>query len=189
MKSSFAEFPTLNFKITWRPFQLNPKMPKEGMDRNLYLETKFGGKENALKTYKSINEMGLKNNIHFQFEKIKKTPNSFASHKLLALANKFDKQTEVVETIFYSYFIEGVDIGNLNELIKISKQHKIFDKNTENYLVSSEDKKSLLGEESHARELGIQGVPCFIVNKEIVLFGAQDKDNFVNIFKSIVNDN
>ena len=62
-------------------------------------------------------------------------------------------------------------------------------KNTENYLVSSEDKKSLLGEESHARELGIQGVPCFIVNKEIVLFGAQDKDNFVNIFKSIVNDN
>ena len=75
----------MKFDLIWRPFQLNPDMPKEGMDRQRYLELKFGGKENARQTYQSIYDAGLSNDIHFQFEKISTTPNSFASHKLLSL--------------------------------------------------------------------------------------------------------
>ena len=163
-------------------------MPKEGMDRERYLELKFGGKENAKKTYQSIYNAGLSNDIHFQFEKILTIPNSFASHKLLALAYQFDKQTSVVETLFYNYFIEGIDIGDYNKLLQIAKQHKIYDKQTLLYLQSDQDRKNLLEEETHARELGIQGVPCFIINKEFVLFGAQDKKNFLDIFHKIKNE-
>jgi len=163
-------------------------MPQNGIDRQQYLEIKFNGKKNARNTYKKIYEEGLKHNIHFQFEKIKITPNSFSSHKLLALAFKFNKQTIVLESLFYEYFIEGVDIGNHNELIRIAKMHKIFDKNTLKYLESDKDKDNLLGEEKYARELGIQGVPCFIMNKEIVLFGAQNKKNFIEIFNKLSNE-
>ena len=170
------------FDILWRPFQLNPDMPLEGIDRKQYLKNKFGGKEKAQKTYQLIYNAGLKNGIHFQFEKINKTPNSFASHKLLALAHKYNKQDDVIEGLFYSYFIEGIDIGNVNELIKIAKQNNIFDKKTLNYLESDEDRKNLLAEESQARDLGINGVPCFIINKEYVLFGAQNTDKFLEIF-------
>ena len=180
-----VECPNIKYNLIWRPFQLNPKMPSEGMDRKKYLEIKFKGKEKASSAYQSIYEAGLKSDIHFQFDKIFKTPNTFSSHKLLALAYKFGKQTEVVETLFYNYFIEGEDISNLDELIRIAKQHNLPSLDSFEYLRSNEDNKNLLAEESHARELGITGVPCFIINKKFILFGAQDKKNFVDIFNKI----
>ena len=185
LKSAIAECSNVKFDLIWRPFQLNPKMPLEGMDRKKYLEVKFNGKNNALRSYKSIYEAGLKNDIYFQFDKILTTPNTFSSHKLLALAFKFEKQTEVVETLFYDYFIEGVDIGNLDELIRIAKQHNLSSLDNFEYLSSNEDSDNLLAEEKHARELGIKSVPCFIINKQFILFGAQDKKNFLDIFNKI----
>ena len=185
LKSAMAEYSNVEFKLIWRPFQLNPTISLEGLDRKKYLESKFNGKVNASRTYKSIYAAGLKNDIHFQFDKIFTTPNTFASHKLLALAYKFEKQTEVVETLFYDYFIEGVNIGNLDELIRIAKQHNLLSENNFQYLSSNEDNDNLLAEEKHARELGIKGVPCFIINKQFILFGAQDKKNFLDIFNKI----
>ena len=188
LKDAINEFSNGDFKLIWRPFQLNPDMPLEGMERKKYLELKFGGKENAKNTYESIYQTGVINNIYFQFEKILVTPNSFASHKLLALAHNSNKQTEVVESLFYNYFIEGINIGNIKELIRIAKQHYIFTKDTSQYLKSHEDIDNLLAEETHARELGVKGVPCFIINKEFVLFGAQDSKIFLDIFNSIANE-
>lgn len=188
LKLAIAGFSYSDFKLTWRPFQLNPHMPIEGMDRQKYLEKKFNGKETSKKIYKTIYAEGLKYNIHFQFDKISITPNSFASHKLLALAYKANIQTEIMESLFYDYFIEGIDIGNYEELIRISKLHNIYDNKTLDYLKSEEDKENLLAEEKYARELGIKGVPCFIVNKKFVLFGAQDKNRFLDIFNKIHNE-
>ncbi|MDC0037893.1 DsbA family oxidoreductase [Alphaproteobacteria bacterium] len=189
LKDAISDFSSDNFNLIWRPFQLNPDMPIEGMERKKYLELKFGGKNNYKSIYKNIYNVGLKNNIHFQFDKIAKTPNSFASHKLLALAHKSKKQTQIVETLFYNYFIEGVDIGDIKELLRIAKQHNIYQDDTYIYLQSKKDRANLLAEESHAKELGVTGVPCFIINKEFVLFGSQDKKNFLEIFHSINNVN
>ena len=172
------------FSILWRPFQLNPDMPIEGMDRKSYLSNKFGSEELATKSYDIISKAGLENGIHFQFDKIKKTPNSFASHKLLAIAHKFKKQSQIIESLFYAYFIEGLDIGDINVLIMIAKQHNIYDNKILNYIKSNQDKKSLLADENQARTLGVKGVPCFIINKSYVLFGAQDKNKFLNLFKN-----
>ena len=163
-------------------------MPIEGMDRQKYLEKKFNGKETSKKIYKTIYAEGLKYNIHFQFDKISITPNSFASHKLLALAYKANIQTEIMESLFYDYFIEGIDIGNHEELIRIAKLHNIYDDRTSDYLTSEEDKQNLLAEEEYAQELGVKGVPCFIINKEFVLFGVQDKQRFLDILKKIHNE-
>ena len=139
--------------MTWRPFQLNPQMPNEGMERKTYLELKFGSKENAENIYKKIENEGKLTNIYFQFNKIKKTPNSFLSHKLLAYAHIKQKQTEVLESLFYQYFIEGNDIGNLKILLQISKQTKIFDNDIEAYLISNRDSENLLHEEKYARKI------------------------------------
>lgn len=181
-------FTNISFKIVWRPFQLNPKMPLEGMERNKYLESKFSGKNGVKKNYNLIYQTGLKHNIHFQFNKILLTPNSFYSHKLLALAYEANIQTEVLETLFYNYFIEGINIGKLEELTRIAKQHKIYSINTLEYLKSDKDNNHLLEEENHARELGIQGVPCFIFNKKYVIFGVQSKKEFIAVIKNISNE-
>jgi predicted DsbA family dithiol-disulfide isomerase len=189
LKDSIKEFSKNDFNLIWRPFQLNPDMPLNGMERQKYLEAKFNGKKNAVNVYKKIKDVGLINNIYFQFDKIFITPNSFASHKLLALAYKLKVQNKVVETLFYDYFIEGINIGNIKELIRISKLHNIFNENTFDYLQSDQDNENLLAEEAQARQLGIKGVPCFIINKQFVLYGAQDKKIFIDIFNRILNDN
>jgi len=185
LKSAINSASQFKYELVWRPFQLNPDMPNEGMQRQQYLESKFGGKQKAKDTYQTIYNVGIENNIHFQFEKIVTTPNSFASHKLLAIAHKLNKQSSVAEALFYSYFIEGIDIGNMEELVIIAKQHNIYDNTTLKYLKSDEDKDNLLAEELQARKLGIKGVPCFIINGEFVLFGAQDKNFFLDIFHKI----
>ena len=160
-------------------------MPVEGMERQKYLDQKFGGKDNAKNVYDDIYKAGKEIGIYFQFDKISVTPNSFASHKLLALAYKLNKQNEVMNSLFFSYFIEGKNIGNKEILINIAKQHRIFNIQISDYFFSDEDNEHLLNEEKHAKELGVKGVPCFIINKKFVLYGAQTKENFINIFNSI----
>ena len=172
----------------WRPFQLNPDMPLEGIDRQQYLTAKFGGEDDARSVYQRIEDEGKKNKIYFQFNKIAKTPNSFFSHKLLAYAHNKKKQTQVLELLFYKYFIECEDIGNLDVLIKVSKDADIYDQQIEKYIISKEDNNSLLNEEKQAKNIGINGVPCFIFNKEIVVNGAQPTKNFIQIINSLNNN-
>ena len=155
------------------------------MDRDEYLNKKFGGKDKAQEVYKKIQDEGKLSDIHFQFKKIKLTPNSFLSHKLLAFAYKKNKQNDVLESIFFQYFIEGEDIGNVNTLIAIAKQTKLYENGIENYLLSNEDNKNLLNEANQAKAIGISGVPCFIFDKEFVVNGAQPTENFINIIKSL----
>ena len=157
-------------------------MPLEGINRKLYYKKKFGGDDQALKMYNNIKEVGKKNGIFFQFDKIIKTPNSFFSHKLLALGYKEGRQNEIIESIFYAYFIEGRDIGNINELVNIAEQFNINKHEASNYILSSKDRKGLLKEEIQAKNMGIKSVPCFIFNKKYVIFGAQEKKNFLDIF-------
>ncbi len=163
-------------------------MPPEGVDRELYLNSKFGSPQKAQSIYKRIEEEGKLNNIFFQFNKIKKTPNTFLSHKLLAFAHSKNKQNQVLELLFYKYFIEGEDIGKLEILINISKEAGIYEKNIKNYILSDKINNSLLNEEKQAKEIGINSVPSFIFNKEYVVNGAQPSENFIKIIDSLNHD-
>ena len=147
-------------------------MPSVGMDRQQYLSNKFGSEDNANSVYQRIADEGEKNKIFFQFNKIAKTPNSFLSHKLLAYAHNKNKQTKVLELLFYKYFIEGEDIGSVNVLINAAKDADIYDENIEKYIIS-------------AKDIGINSVPCFIFNKKIVVNGAQPTKNFIQIIESL----
>ena len=160
-------------------------MPKEGMNRDEYLNKKFGGREQAVRVYKNIEDEGKLANIHFQFKKIKITPNSFLSHKLLAFAFNKQQQNEVLEAIFFHYFIEGKNIGNLEIIIEIAKQTNLYEKGIEKYLLSEKDNENLLNEAKQANDIGISGVPCFIFNKEFVVNGAQPTKSFINIINSL----
>ena len=163
-------------------------MPSVGMNRQQYLSNKFGSQDNANSVYQRIADEGEKNKIFFQFNKIAKTPNSFLSHKLLAYAYNLNKQTKVLELLFYKYFIEGQDIGSLNVLINAAKDADIYDENIEKYIISKKDNDSLLNEEKQAKNIGINSVPCFIFNKEIVITGAQPTKNFIQIIDSLNNN-
>ena len=126
-----------NFEIIYVPFQLNPEMPMEGMDRSEYVINKFGSIKNASPMYFNMIQEAKKETIDIKLEKIQKTPNTILSHVLIDLARRNNVQTEIVFEIFLEYFVKGTDIGEKNNLIKIGTNYGI----KEDLLVNELDSK------------------------------------------------
>ena len=120
LERALAERPQLDLTLNWRTFQLNPDMPAEGMDRQRYLEVKFGGSDNAKAIYDQVRAAGESEGIDFAFEAMTRTPNTIASHRLIRYAAKAGSenghQNTVVQALFDAYFLRGEDIGDLDVL-------------------------------------------------------------------------
>jgi len=185
LENALNKYKNLVIKQTWRPFQLNPGMPPNGMDRQEYLISKFGSSDAAKTVYENIYEEGVKEGINFNFDLIEVTPNSFNSHRLLALAYKVDIQEKVLDDLFESYFLHGKNIGDPNILLQIAIKHNINAEEFKSYLSDQENIEPLANEAIQAKKMGINSVPTFIVNRQIVINGAQTSENFELIFEKL----
>jgi predicted DsbA family dithiol-disulfide isomerase len=125
LNNALKKFSNIKFDIRHIPFQLNPDMPAEGISREKYLEIKFGGKDNAAPMYENMRLKAKESGMNFNLEKINKTPNTVLSHLLIILSEQFNLGNEIKEKIYQSYFVDGLDIGNLDILINIAKQNNI----------------------------------------------------------------
>ena len=169
--------------LRWRAFQLNPDMPSEGIERNRYLTLKFGGAERARQLYENIRKVGATVGIDFDFDKIARTPNTLQAHRLIRYANGTAQSDTVIEQLFFRYFVEGGTIDDTGNLIQIAVEAGLEEAAVTTYLSSDEDLNEVRLEDSAARRLGIQGVPCFIVNNQYALSGAQEPEAFFPIFE------
>jgi predicted DsbA family dithiol-disulfide isomerase len=169
-----------NIHVTWRPFQLNPTMPLDGMDRTAYLKAKFGSLEAFGRMEEELLAAGADEQIPFAFEKIARTPNTFAAHRLVWYAAQQGKQDEVVETLFRAYFLEGKNIGDLKILTHVAGEAGLDQVETETFLASEKGVVEVKGEEAIGRRLGISGVPYFVFNGRISIYGAQLPDIIVS---------
>ena len=185
LENALNKYKNLKIKQTWRPFQLNPGMPPDGMDRQEYLISKFGSSDAAKTVYENIYEEGVKEGINFNFDLIEVTPNSFNSHRLLALAYNANMQEKVLDDLFESYFLHGKDIGDPNILLQIAIKHNIDAEEFKSYLSDQENIEPLANEEIQAKKMGISSIPTFIINKQIVINGAQTSENFELIFEKL----
>ena len=185
LNDALKKFPNFKFDVHHTPFQLNPDMPTEGISRDKYLEIKFGGKDYAASMYENMKLKAKESGLNFNFEKIKKTPNTVLSHLLINLSKQFNLQNEIIEKIYKSYFIDGIDIGDVKILTNIAKENNIpenvftnfiNDRNTENI-----NSKILI-----AKEKGINGVPFFEIGKDFIS-GSQSSIQLENVIKSNIN--
>ena len=165
-----------NYEIIYVPFQLNPNMPGEGMSRVDYVNSKFGSKENAQDMYDNMVQQAKQENLQFRLEKIKKTPNTVLSHVLIDLARHTNKQKEIVFEIFSNYFIYGIDIGDINNLIKIGTNHGIKKEMLISEFESKKNKEKVERMDTIGRKMGITGVPFYVFNEKILISGAQPHD-------------
>jgi len=174
-------FPKTNFEIEHIPFQLNIDIPKEGIERDKYLEIKFGGKKFAQQMYDQMTSDAKKEGLNFNLKDIKKTPNTVFSHLLIELAKQNNLQNEVKEKIYQSYFIEGLDIGNKEILINIGKKFNINEDTINNFF----NPKNIEKVNSYimvAKERKINGVPFFEIGANFVS-GAQSSANLESTIK------
>ena len=175
-------------RVTWRPFQLNPTMPKEGMDRTAYLEAKFGSLDAFRQLEEHVQAAGVSEQITFAFEKIARTPNTFAAHRLIWLGEREGCQDAVVDALFRGYFEEGADIGSSAVLVQLAAQAGLPDESVERLLRSDEGTAEVKAEESAGHKLGIRGVPYFVLDGTYAISGAQPVDIFVSALKRVAGD-
>ena len=169
--------------VTWRPFQLNPTMPSDGMDRAAYLKAKFGSLEAFGQMKEQLLAAGADEQIPFAFEKIQRTPNTFAAHRLVWYAAQQGKQDAMVETLFRGYFLEGKNIGDLKTLAHVAAEAGLDRTETEEFLASEKGVVEVEAEEAVGRRLGIRGVPYFVINGAVAISGAQPPDIFVSVIQ------
>jgi len=174
--------------ISWRPFQLNPDMPPEGMTSDDYVRAKFGGGDRPRQIYQAIAESGREAGIEFQFSRIRRTPNTVLSHRLIHWSAKQERQEEVVGELFRAYFEDGLDIGNLEVLTDCARRAGLDQELAHKYLQSDEGRQEVVASDVYARRLGINGVPCFIVNRKYAVSGAQPPSAFVEVFNLAERD-
>jgi predicted DsbA family dithiol-disulfide isomerase len=167
-------------QVTWRPFQLNPTMPLDGMDRSTYLKAKFGSLEAFGRMEEQLLAAGADERIPFAFEKIERTPNTFAAHRLVWYAAQQGKQDDIVEALFRAYFLEGKNIGDVKTLTHVAAEAGLDRTETEEFLESEKGVVEVKAEEAVGRQLGIRGVPYFVFNGTVSISGAQPPDIFVS---------
>jgi predicted DsbA family dithiol-disulfide isomerase len=182
LERALRQRPQQELQIRWRAFQLNPGMPAGGMDRQAYLDAKFGGPDRARAIYDAVLAAGSGEGIHFAFDRIKRTPNTLLSHRLVRYASVIGMQDRVLDGIFHGYFVEGRDIGSAQVLAEIAEESGLDGKDVADYLGGDADADSVLAEDSLARRAGINGVPCFIFNTRFALSGAQEPEAFFQLF-------
>jgi predicted DsbA family dithiol-disulfide isomerase len=159
-------------EIRWLPFQLNPDMPKEGMPRAEYRKAKFGSLERSRALDARVIAEGKSEGIDFAFERIQRTPNTLAAHRLIALA---ENQSAVVDALFKAYFEEAKDIGEPEVLADIAAKCTV-----EGWPEQARDVSEL---EERVRELGISAVPTFIFDRKLGVSGAYPPESLAEAMR------
>ena len=182
LERAIAMRPEMVPEINWYPFQLNPEIPEEGIERELYLSLKFGGIERAKEIYRAVGEASASEDLDFNLSAIKRMPNSLRSHRLLHFSKIKNAQHAVVENLFRSYFFHGTDIGSVESLLEIAKDSGLDPKQVRCYLESDEDLELVQNQDIQSRKMGVSGVPCFIIADEYAISGAQEPEVFLQVF-------
>jgi predicted DsbA family dithiol-disulfide isomerase len=168
--------PDLLFELYWRPFLLNPDMPRHGMARPDYVIRKFGGEERARRLYAAITETGHGEGIAFRFDRIRRTPCSVDAHRLVRLAARHGRADAMVEQLFAAHFTDGLDIGETAVLAGLAVAVGLDPRAARDFLESDREADMVHAENPRAHRLGINGVPCFVIGGRHAIAGAQEPE-------------
>jgi len=179
--------PSIKVEVDWKPFQLDATLPPEGKDRQLYLSEKFGGKTSADAKYAQIRSAGADENIPFDFDAIKVSPNTLNAHRVIAWAGEagHHRQDRVVDRLFEAYFTEGKNIGDKAVLASLAGDAGMDPSAVATRLETEEGLDEARQAVDHAHQIGVTGVPCFIIEQKYGVSGAQDPNTLANAIAQI----
>lgn len=172
-------------QVNFKPFELNPDIPMEGVNHLEYLSRKFGNRSRVLAVHDQLAEMGLREGVEFHFDQIRLSPNTFQAHRLIWLAGKQGSAREIAKRLFLAFFAEGKNIGDLEELILLGTEAGIQTGQLREFFEGQEGASEVRALEQQSYEGGISGVPAFIIQDQYLVRGAQGAEVFRDIFQKI----
>lgn len=166
-------------EIRYRAFQLDPTTPVEGLPFRETMAKKFGSAgTDILRMFGQVEQAGKAAGVPFDFSKVEYMPNTLLSHQLYSLVPR-ERQAELVEAIYKAYFEDGRNIGDIEVLLEIGEAFGLERESTRERLVNKEKLQQVEKDLAFAKEVGITGVPFFIINNKFALSGAQPPHVFV----------
>lgn len=177
----------LAVSVTFRPYQLNPDMPPEGVDHKKHLAEKLGGTDAVDRAHDMLTGLGHEAGIDFDFAAVKISPNTLDAHRLLrwAMIEGTEVQGRVALALFKAYFEEGRNVGDRTVLLDIAEASGMNRAVVSALFSAGADVDSVKEEISMAREMGVTGVPCFIIDNKYAVMGAQSADVLTDAFREI----
>jgi predicted DsbA family dithiol-disulfide isomerase len=172
------------FEVHWRPFQLNPDMPPEGVERAAYRAAKFGSLERSRELDAQVAAAGAAAGLEFRFDRQRRTPNTVDAHRLLRRAGEAGGpalQEAVVEALFRAYFEDGRDIGDRAVLAEVADAAGLD--GAAALLATEEGAAEVRAEDAGFRGLGISGVPSFALAGHVLFSGAVPAERMADAFR------
>lgn len=190
LEAAIGRLKDVSVEINWRPYQLDPSIPRGGVDRKQYMEAKFGTGPRLGEVHKQLEGFGREVGIRYEFDAIKVAPNTMDAHRLIRWAAQAGPgiQDKVVDRLFKLYFTEGADIGNHAVLIKAGADSGMDTAIIEALLPTDAEEAGVIGEIATSKQLGITGVPCFIFNQKYAVSGAQTPDVLIEAMQGAINE-
>jgi len=187
LDAAIAGAPDVDVSVTWRPFQLDPTIPAEGMDRKAYMRAKFGDESRLADAHARLEALGRDVGIDYAFGAITRSPNTLDAHRVIrwAGADSAETQNRLVRRLFKLYFEEGADIGDYAVLAEAAREAGMDGAVVESLLASDADREAVANEAATASRMGITGVPCFLFEGKYAVMGAQEVSTLADAIKQI----
>jgi len=170
--------------VRWRPFQLDPTIPPQGLERRAYMRAKFRDDARLAEAHARLRALGAEVGIDFDFEAITRSPNTLDAHRLIRWASASGVQDEVVERLFSAYFEHGRDIGDRSVLTEIAARCGMDADALERQFADDGDIEAVRAEIAEAQALGVTGVPFFIFASRFAVSGAQSAEVLAKAMES-----
>jgi predicted DsbA family dithiol-disulfide isomerase len=176
LEGAIARTPEIAVDIDWRPYFLNPWIPREGIDRKTYLETKFGSVQRYDAIAERVAAAAAAEALVYAPEKISRQPNTLDCHRLILWSRTITDPARVKQRLMELYFAEGADLSDGEVLVGAAVDCGMDGDLVRRLLAGDSDVERITGEANAAKEAGIDGVPCFVFNSAFVVTGAQSPD-------------
>ncbi len=187
LDKAIAQLGDLDVEVRWRPYQLDPTIPPEGMDRKRYMLDKFGSEERIRQIHARVEALGEAEGIDFAFDAIKVAPNTLDAHRVIRWAGTAGEavQNKLVDELFSRYFERGENTGDAGVLIEAARAAGMDTAVVETLLPTDADAEAVRAEINTAARMGITGVPCFLLEGKYAVMGAQDTGVLADAIRQI----
>ena len=183
---ALAAHPDHPFVIEWHPFQLNPDMPADGVDKRSYLAARFGGEAKLDEIHNRLRDMAQKAGVAMDPDKAERLPNTLNAHRMIHWAGLEGKQAAMVSALFRAYWRDGRDIGDVEELCDIAEEVGLDPVAMARLLATDADASDLLARDQDARRKGVTAVPTFLIAQQYVVSGAQPPEVWAQVIEELV---
>ena len=179
LEKALALRPEIAAEVRWRPYFLNDWIPREGIDRKTYLETKFGSVERYAAIADRVAAAARNEGLDYALDKIARQPNTLDCHRLILWAGETGNAGRMKQRLMDVYFTEGGDLSDRDVLVEAAAASGLDAAEARRRLASDRDIERVEKEAESAKEAGIDGVPCFVLGGVIAVQGAQTPDHLV----------